>query len=79
MAYFKKKIKKKEKYGFKKGGAVKMAKMDKHGFFTGRGSKQKADKITRFLNKSFKLTGGKYKAITLKSGKSYTPLIEKKK
>ena len=26
MAYFKKKIKKKEKYGFKKGGAVKMAK-----------------------------------------------------
>jgi hypothetical protein len=56
-----------------------MAKMDKHGFFTGRGSKQKADKITRFLNKSFKLTGGKYKARTLKAGKSYTPLIEKKK
>ena len=26
MAYFKKKIKKKEKYGFTKGGAVKMAK-----------------------------------------------------
>jgi|3_EtaG_2_1085321.scaffolds.fasta_scaffold446092_1 hypothetical protein len=27
MAYFKKKIKKKEKYGFTKGGAVKMAKV----------------------------------------------------
>jgi len=56
-----------------------MAKMDKFGFFSGRGSKQRADRITRFLNKSFSLTGDKYGAKTLKSGKEYKPIINKKK
>ena len=58
-----------------------MAKMDKFGFFRGRGSKQRADKITRSLNKSFKLTGGGYKAYTMKgiSTRGYRPTIEKKK
>lgn len=56
-----------------------MAKQDRSGFFTGRGAKQRADKITRQLNASFKATGGKYRASTLKSGKTYFPLIEKRK
>ena len=34
MAYFKKKIKKKEKYGFTKGGAVKMVKREDKIFIT---------------------------------------------
>ena len=56
-----------------------MAKMDKFGFISGRGSKQRADNITRVLNKSLLRTGNKYKATTLKSGTKYKPTISKKK
>ena len=56
-----------------------MAKMDKFGFFSGRGAKQRAMSITKSLNRSFRLTGGKYKASTLRIGKEYRPIIEQVK
>ena len=56
-----------------------MARMDKFGFFSGRGAKQRADRITRSLNRSFRLSGGKYKASTLRIGKEYRPIIEQLK
>ena len=58
-----------------------MARIDKFGWIRGRGSKQKASKIVRNLNKMFGGTGDKYKASLLggKGSRGYYPLIEKRK